>query len=156
MLQTSPDTGNCLELTTIAMDVHASCIGSSVRRLDRIVSKAYDLALRSLNLTGTQFTLLCYIARKHGIASVEIGNAANIDKSTLSRNLKRLLKSGYITMDPPCGPRRRGLFLTMKGEESIRRAHPSWEKVNQKLRATLGLNNTCNLAVILEAVEKTS
>ncbi|MFX8747429.1 MarR family transcriptional regulator, partial [Acinetobacter baumannii] len=78
-----------------------SCISTRVRQLSRIVTRVYDDALRPLGITASQFTLLTQLAQQDGITAVEIGHTLDIEKSTLSRNLKRLLALGHITMDPP-------------------------------------------------------
>ena len=48
---------------------------------------------------------LAQLAARDGITAVEIGHELDIEKSTLSRNLKRLLALGLIIMDPPAGRR---------------------------------------------------
>ena len=90
-----------------------------MRQLSRIITRVYDDALRPLGITASQFTLLTQLAQQDGITAVEIGHSLDIEKSTLSRNLKRLLALGHITMDPPAGRRGRGLHLTPKGESVI-------------------------------------
>ena len=82
--------------------------------------------LRPLGITASQFTLLTQLAQQDGITAVEIGHSLDIEKSTLSRNLKRLLALGHLTMDPPAGRRGRGLHLTPKGEAVIKQAFPVW------------------------------
>ena len=64
--------------------------------------------MRPLGITASQFTLLTQLAQQDGITAVEIGHTLDIEKSTLSRNLKRLLKDGHITMDPPAAPDAQG------------------------------------------------
>src|SRR3974390_2908397 len=87
----------------IAEDAAAACISSRVRQLSRIITRVYDDALRPLGITASQFTLLTQLAQQDGITAVEIGHSLDIEKSTLSRNLKRLLALGHLTMDPPGG-----------------------------------------------------
>ena len=50
--------------------------------------------MRPLGITASQFTLLTQLASRDGITAVEIGGDLDIEKSTLSRNLKRLLALG--------------------------------------------------------------
>src|ERR1700733_195263 len=105
----SADIGDIAESTTSA------CISTRVRQLSRIVTRVYDDAMRPLGITASQFTLLTQLAARDGITAVEIGGDLDIEKSTLSRNLKRMLALTLITMDPPAGRRGRGLHLTAKG-----------------------------------------
>ena len=104
------------DIGEIAENTSAACISTRVRQLSRIITRVYDDAMRPLGITASQFTLLTQLAQQDGITAVEIGHALDIEKSTLSRNLKRLLALGHITMDPPAGRRGRGLHLTPKGE----------------------------------------
>jgi hypothetical protein len=93
------------DISDIAESTAAACISTRVRQLSRIVTRVYDDALRPLGITASQFTLLTQLAHQDGITAVEIGHTLDIEKSTLSRNLKRLLALGLLTMDPPAGTR---------------------------------------------------
>ena len=87
-------------ITEIAENTSATCLSTRIRQLNRIITRVYDDAMRPLGITASQFTLLTQLAQQDGITAVEIGHTLDIEKSTLSRNLKRLLKDGHITMDP--------------------------------------------------------
>ena len=94
--------------------------------------------MRPLGITASQFTLLTQLAARDGITAVEIGGELDIEKSTLSRNLKRLLALGLLLMDPPAGRRGRGLHLTPKGQAIIKDAYPVWLNAQQRTVAVLG------------------
>ena len=125
-----------------------------MRQLSRIVTRVYDDALRPLGITASQFTLLTQLAQQDGITAVEIGHALDIEKSTLSRNLKRLLALGHITMDPPAGRRGRGLHLTPKGEAVIKQAYPVWMDAQSKTVAIMGSESRSTLDDLLTQAEK--
>ena len=90
-------------ISDIAEATSDSCLATRVRQLSRIVTRVYDDALRPLGITASQYTLLAQLAARDAITAVEIGHDLDIEKSTLSRNLKRLLALGHIVMDPPAG-----------------------------------------------------
>ena len=92
-------------ITDIAASTAATCLATRVRQLSRIITRVYDDAMRPLGITASQYTLLAQLASRDGITAVEIGHELDIEKSTLSRNLKRLLALGHIIMDPPAGRR---------------------------------------------------
>jgi len=100
-VSTSPDIAEIAEQTSDA------CLASRVRQLSRIVTRVYDDAMRPLGITASQFTLLTQLGQQDGITAVEIGYTLDIEKSTLSRNLKRLLTLDLIDMEPPAGRRGR-------------------------------------------------
>ena len=138
----------------IAESTAAACISSRVRQLSRIVTRVYDDALRPLGITASQFTLLTQLAQQDGVTAVEIGHSLDIEKSTLSRNLKRLLALGHITMDPPAGRRGRGLHLTQKGEAVIKHAYPVWMDAQSKTITTMGAQSRTTLDELLSLAEK--
>ena len=114
----------------------------------------YDDALRPLGITASQFTLLTTLAKRDSITAVEIGHALDIEKSTLSRNLKRLLALGHITMDPPAGRRGRGLHLTMQGKKVITDAFPIWRTAQMRAESVMGVESREMLDGMLDHAER--
>ncbi len=142
------------DITEIAENASASCISTRVRQLSRIVTRVYDDAMRPLGITASQFTLLTQLAQQDGITAVEIGHALDIEKSTLSRNLKRLLALGHITMDPPAGRRGRGLHLTPKGEMVIQQGFSVWREAQTRTIRVMGPESRSILDNLLGQAEK--
>ena len=154
MVTTTVVPDDSAEMETFATQVMARCIGSRVQQLSRIVAKVYDDALRPLGITGSQFTLLAQVARQDGIRQVEIGRRIGIEKSTNSKNFKRLLASGHITMDPPAGRRGKHLHLTQKGEVTIKSAFPLWQEAQSRVVAAVGTGTRATLESLITAASK--
>jgi DNA-binding MarR family transcriptional regulator len=142
------------DITEIAENTSAACIATRIRQLSRIITRVYDDAMRPLGITVSQFTLLTQLAQQDGITAVEIGHSLDIEKSTLSRNLKRLLALGHITMDPPAGRRGRGLHLTPKGETVIKQAYPVWMDAQSRTTRIMGAESRATLDDLLAQAEK--
>ncbi|MFV0369761.1 MAG: MarR family winged helix-turn-helix transcriptional regulator, partial [Hyphomicrobiaceae bacterium] len=123
------------DISDIAAAAASACLATRVRQLSRIVTRVYDDAMRPLGITASQYTLLAQLAARDGITAVEIGHELDIEKSTLSRNLKRLLALGHLTMDPPAGRRGRGLHLTPKGRTILKEAYPIWQDAQRRATA---------------------
>jgi DNA-binding MarR family transcriptional regulator len=141
-------------LGDIAEATSSACLASRVRQLSRIVTRVYDDALRPLGITASQFTLLTQLAQQDGITAVEIGGSLDIEKSTLSRNLKRLLALGHLTMDPPAGRKGRGLHLTPKGRDVIFKAYPVWRDAQARSVKIMGGDSRATLDSLLIQAEK--
>jgi len=122
--------------------------------MSRIITRIYDEALRPLGLTASQFTLLTAVAQQDGVTAAEIGFDLDIEKSTLSRNLKRLVSLKLIAMDPPAGRRGRGLHLTEPGEKAIQMAFPVWRNTQERVEAALGDESTGTFDKLLDSAEK--
>jgi DNA-binding MarR family transcriptional regulator len=138
----------------IAASTAANCLATRVRQLSRIVTRVYDDAMRPLGITASQYTLLAQLASRDGITAVEIGHDLDIEKSTLSRNLKRLLALGHIIMDPPAGRRGRGLHLTPKGQAVLKEAYPVWQGAQNRAIAVMGSESQATLDDLLAHAEK--
>ncbi len=155
MTQTLERSANsAANITEIAASTAATCLATRVRQLSRIVTRVYDDAMRPLGITASQYTLLAQLASRDGITAVEIGHDLDIEKSTLSRNLKRLLALGHIIMDPPAGRRGRGLHLTPKGQAILKDAFPVWQDAQKRTITVMGPESRAVLDGLLTQAEK--
>lgn len=141
-------------ISDIAETTAATCLATRVRQLSRIITRLYDDAMRPLGITASQYTLLAQLASRDGITAVEIGHELDIEKSTLSRNLKRLLALGLIIMDPPAGRRGRGLHLTSKGQMTLKEAYPVWQGAQARAVSVMGVETRATLDKMLHSAEK--
>lgn len=146
--------GDTTSIRDIAGSAASDCLATRVRQLSRIITRVYDDAMRPLGITASQYTLLAQLAARDGITAVDIGRDLDIEKSTLSRNLKRLLALGHIVMDPPAGRRGRGLHLTPKGQTVLREAYPIWSLAQRQTIAIMGSETRDTLDVLLAEAEK--
>ena len=146
--------GTSADLASIASSTSEACIATRVRQLSRIITRVYDDAMRSHGITASQFTLLTQLAQQDGITAAEIGLSLDIEKSTLSRNLKRLLALGHIIMDPPAGRRGRGLHLTPKGQAVIKEAYPVWQAAQRRATDVMGSSSKATLDDLVAHAER--
>lgn len=141
-------------ITDIAEITAGTCLATRVRQLSRIITRVYDDAMRPLGITASQYTLLAQLAARDSITAVEIGHELDIEKSTLSRNLKRLLALGHINMDPPAGRRGRGLHLTVRGQAVLKDAFPIWQDAQKRTIGAIGPDSRGVLDGLLHEAEK--
>lgn len=153
VMMDSPET-RLPDVAKIAEDTATSCLATRVRQLSRIITRVYDDAMRPLGITASQFTLLTQLAQRDGITAVEIGMTLDIEKSTLSRNLKRMLALNLITMDPPAGRRGRGLHLTPKGQAVIKDAYPIWLAAQERTIGVMGSHARDTLNEMVKQAER--
>ena len=141
-------------IADIAETTAGACLATRIRQLSRIITRVYDDAMRPLGITASQYTLLAQLAARDSITAVEIGHELDIEKSTLSRNLKRLLALGHIIMDPPAGRRGRGLHLTPKGQAILKDAFPIWQDAQTRAVSAMGAESRNVLDALLSQAEK--
>lgn len=138
----------------IAETSSSCCVALRARRMSRIITRIYDDAMRPLGLTASQFTLLTCVAQQDGVTAAEIGFDLDIEKSTLSRNLKRLVALRLIDMDPPAGRRGRGLHLSVKGADALRMAFPVWRTTQSRVIDVMGGESTGTFDRLLTSAER--
>ena len=121
-----------------ASKMNQACIADKLRLLNRIVTQLYDKALRPTGLTTSQMNILVVVAKFGEATPVEVGNWLHLEKSTLSRNVRRLQHSGWVTIRPSGKGRTHTLKLTVKGNRALRKALPLWESAQKKAKTILG------------------
>ena len=84
------------------------CLAIRVRRLGRVVSRIYDTALAPYGISIAQVNLLAAIAVARGARSTDLTQILDVEKSTLSRDLKRMEDLGWVRpirrRDPAAAP----------------------------------------------------
>ena len=118
-----------------AARIRDNCLAVRLRMLNRVLSGLYDDALRPLDLRVSQLNVLVAVANRQPVSAGEIGDLLRLEKSTLSRNLHRMAKRGWLTVEEG---RPGSVRLTRKGEGLLERALPRWEEAQQSAEALLG------------------
>lgn len=115
------------------------CVSTSVRRVDRTLNRLYDDALRPSGLATTQYALLSMLARADApVAHSRLASAQEMAGTTLSRNLKPLVRDGLVRIEPGQDRRTRYVAITPAGEAVLERARPLWRSVQERVIAEVG------------------
>src|SRR6478736_5956238 len=109
-----------------------------VRLLNRVVTKAYDDSLRALGLRTAQQTILVAISIMKTPTPTQIERRLSLDKSTVSRNVERMQRRGWVEFVPGEDARSHYLKLTAKGTILLRASAAAWEQAQKKVAVLLG------------------
>lgn len=120
-----------------ALDV-AACTCANLRKAARVVTQAYDAALHVVGLKATQFTLLAALDRLGGAPLTQLADVLVVDRTTLTRNLKPLVRRGLIRIEHEADQRIRNVSLTKSGRRVFEEAQPQWEQVQSRIVEDLG------------------
>src|SRR5438128_10023659 len=100
--------------------VRDCCLCLHVQRAARALARRFDEALRSLDLTNGQFSLLMSLNRPEPPAMANVASLLAIDRTTLTAALKPLERRGLVTVATDRGDRRTRLMaLTPTGMTSL-------------------------------------
>ena len=114
------------------------CSAGRLLRAARVLTRHYDDALRPVGITITQFGLLKVIQRLEPESISDIAQALDIDRTTLSRNLKPLEKAGLVFRGSEGESRRRRVLLTTLGVAKLEEAQPFWQAAQDRVEEVLG------------------
>jgi len=114
------------------------CMCASLRRASRVITSAYDEALRETGLRSTQFSLLQALEHGGELTQGELGERLAIDTTTLTRSLRLLISQGLVASEVGADRRERRITLTAKGNDLKRDATVAWNSAQKRLRRRLG------------------
>ncbi|MGA7457784.1 MAG: MarR family winged helix-turn-helix transcriptional regulator [Methyloceanibacter sp.] len=115
-----------------------SCACLRARTAARVVTRAYDDALRPVGLRATQLSVLVAVAAEGAMSITALAKFMGMDRSTLTRNLRPVEKEGLVALGAEGWHRSRNLEITKLGRARLREALPLWSKAQQSLRKKLG------------------
>jgi DNA-binding MarR family transcriptional regulator len=104
------------------------CVCSAARRRSRDLTRAFEKAMRGAGMRGTQFTLLATLVQTGPIPTTRLAALQGLERTTLTRNLRLLVRDGFVQIDEGEDRRVRKVAITPAGEEAARRAYPFWKK----------------------------
>lgn len=120
------------------LHVKDTCLCLHVQRAARAIARRFDEALRPLDITNGQFSLLMSLNRP---APPNMGSVASLlamDRTTLTAALKPLERRGLVESFPDADDRRsRRLRLTTEGQALLARAVPIWRNLHEVLDPVL-------------------
>lgn len=129
-------------------EIASRCAAGKILRAARIITRKFDTALRDTGLTISQFGLLNAINLMKPDSITRISDAMEIDRTTLSRNLARLEKSGLIYMGEPDGARKREVLLTSRALELLDQVYPIWQAVQDDIEVRLSPEELAGLNIL--------
>jgi DNA-binding MarR family transcriptional regulator len=147
-----------LNAPRVARKIARECPCVRVRQASRALTRVYDDALRPVGLQMSQFSVLIAIASfapaaGAGATISAVASSLVMDRTTLTRNLRPLERSGWVRITRAQGDARaRLVVLTHRGEKLIEQAYPFWEAALGRVRRTLGATKLRTLNAQLSVV----
>ena len=115
----------------VAAVIARDCLVSRVRYLNRSLTAIYDEAFRPFGITASQVNMLVAVINRGSLSPVQLSEILNIEKSTLSRNLERMRKAGWIEIIPPASGRTHAIQASNKGKKLLCKVLAPWEKAQK-------------------------
>lgn len=116
-----------------------TCVCLAARRRARQLTRRYDAALRPHGMTVGQFSLLVTLDYIEPAGMSTLAQATDIERTTLTRNLRHLLDRGWVAFVEHSDRRFRATELTSAGRIAVLAALPAWRTAQEE---TLSANST--------------
>lgn len=112
------------------------CSSTRLHRLVRIVDDIYRKHLHDTGLTESQVSILLTLASEGPLLQAQLGKVLHLQRSTVTRNLDRLVKSGLLQKQGPAS--KPEILLTKQGKTLVKKVRPAWEAALLELKDLLG------------------
>ena len=129
---------NKKEAAALAQKFADDCIAYRIRALNRVITHLYDSALKPFGITVNQTTMLAMLTLVGKAGPGEIGRVLHMEKSTISRNLERMRKNGWIEVNAGDSGPVRIVTVTLAGRKLLAALYPEWEEAQAAAARILG------------------
>jgi DNA-binding MarR family transcriptional regulator len=111
----------------------------AIRQAARHMSQLYDRYLSRADVTSSQFNILATIKRGSNLTMIQLAQAMVIDRTTLVRALRPLLRNGLVANEANGnGMRRLQLTLTADGRARLEEAMVHWRAAQDDFQLQFG------------------
>jgi len=135
-------------------NVAGACVCQKARETSRKITRIYDEVLQPAGIKTTQFTMLAVISVQDDATLTKLAKILGMDRTTLSRNLKPLERSGLVEVSAEGYRRARSASITSKGVMVMEKALPLWRSAQEAMQTRLGKNTWNQFQTDLTAVRK--
>jgi DNA-binding MarR family transcriptional regulator len=113
------------------------CTCFKLRKLTRAMSRLYDQHLAQVGLKTTQYSVLANAARA-ALPVAEMAELLGLDRTTLTRNLKPLIESGWVLLASGSDSRQRIVTITATGRKKVEQAYVAWRAAQTTFENLMG------------------
>ena len=121
-----------------ATEITGHCLGVRTRMADRAISGIFDRALRPLGLRITQLTMLAAVGQEGVAGPSQLGSWLYLEKSTVSRNIDRMIAQGWLDPIPSDDGRSYRVRLSPDGAQILTAAMATWREAQAECESLLG------------------
>jgi DNA-binding MarR family transcriptional regulator len=118
--------------------IATTCIAGRLRLLNRVVTNLYDDALRPFGVKLSQGNVLAVTAKLGVARPAQVCDILELDTSTLSRTVDRMVANGWLEILPDDDARSHPFRLTDEGRRLMEKAIPAWEAAQAEAKKLLG------------------
>jgi DNA-binding MarR family transcriptional regulator len=112
----------------------------------------YNEALAEAGLTLAQFSLLRVLDRIGPSSLVEFGRAADLERTTVGRDVRVLERAGLVERQRGADRREVTVTVSERGQATLATAVPLWKQAQREIETTMGLEGAHDFRSVLNAI----
>lgn len=114
------------------------CLVVRVRALNRGITRLYDAILRGHGLRSSQMSILVAVVGYGPLQPSQLAQGLDLEKSTVSRDVDRMVERGWIETLPHEDGRSHWLAATPAGKTLLEQVSAAWEEGQKRAQQQLG------------------
>jgi DNA-binding MarR family transcriptional regulator len=115
-----------------------SCLCLNLRKAAGSLTTAFNATMAESGLLVTQLPIVVALEYAGNLPLTLMSRVLNMDRTTLSRNVNPLIKSGFVAQAVGKDRRQRVLSLTDDGRKALHLALPLWRQAQSEWTSRLG------------------
>jgi len=129
------------------------CYNLALRKSNRLITQFYEERLAPFGLKAGQFSILRAVHLCKTTTNKMLQQLLVIDQTTLSRNLKPLVRDELVIFTTDANDQRiKNISLSNKGESLYQEALPHWKQAQKDLNKQLGKESTDAILLLSQNV----
>jgi DNA-binding MarR family transcriptional regulator len=128
------------------------CLAGRARRLSRVITSLYDQALQPYGLKLNQVTIMVIILKLGEVSPKQVGAYLQMEKSTVSRNLDRMQKNGWVEVVDNSEGAGQIVRVTALGKQLLSDAYGHWKMAQKKALDLVGEEGAKALRALADRV----
>lgn len=134
--------------------VGRECLAGRVRILSRAITGIYDRAMRPHGIKVNQAGILIMLSLKDSSAPGDICRKFQMEKSTVSRNIERMRKQGWIEIGKGEDGLSQALKVTPKGKKLLAEIYSNWERAQKETAELLGEDGVKAIHLLIDRLSR--
>ena len=126
------------------------CMVLNAKMLSRMVEKIYRKYLQSFDITSAQLNILFVVGKHQAIQQSKIGKFLALERSTVSKDLQRLITKTYVIKTGSGHPT---IEITDKGAQFLEHIIPAWYNAQEEMNELLGKREVIGLQKLVSKLK---
>lgn len=127
----------------------SGCIAAKIQKSNRILNNIFRKHLKALNLSNSQVSILFVLSKKNYATQKELADFLFLEKSTINRNIERLIKQSFIERTEL-----NQIAITATGIDKVLNIIPHWQAAMREAEEKLGNEGLSSLNTLLNTLIK--